>query len=76
MKEAAIFFLNFLTEDKGCLKTCPSESPENTYIQPKGHSTYTMILFLIRKQDREFPIMTADLRWMYFDFEHYTFYWS
>lgn len=36
MKEAAVFFLDFLIEDKGYLKTCPSVSPENTYILPNG----------------------------------------
>ena len=36
MKEAAIFFLDFLIEDKGYLKTSPSVSPENTYILPNG----------------------------------------
>ena len=36
MREAALFFLDFLVEDKGYLKTCPSVSPENTYILPSG----------------------------------------
>lgn len=36
MREAALFFLDFLIEDKGYLKTCPSVSPENTYILPNG----------------------------------------
>jgi len=36
MREAALFFLDFLIEDKGYLKTCPSVSPENTYILPTG----------------------------------------
>ncbi len=38
MKEAAIFFLDFLVEDpaSGELITCPSVSPENTYILPSG----------------------------------------
>lgn len=38
MKEAAIFFLDFLVEDpvSGKLVTCPSVSPENTYILPSG----------------------------------------
>jgi len=37
MKEAAEFFLDFLIEDtKGQLVTCPSLSPENTYILPNG----------------------------------------
>lgn len=36
MKEAALFFTDFLIEDKGYLVTCPSESPENTYILPNG----------------------------------------
>ncbi|HKL98672.1 MAG TPA: glycoside hydrolase family 95 protein [Mobilitalea sp.] len=36
MREAAVFFLDFLIEDKGYLKTCPSVSPENTYILPTG----------------------------------------
>lgn len=38
MREAAIFFLDFLIEDNGYLKTCPSVSPENTYILPNGES--------------------------------------
>ena len=37
MKEAAEFFLDFLIEDdRGRLVTCPSVSPENTYILPSG----------------------------------------
>ncbi|MDF2587711.1 MAG: hypothetical protein K0S41_1552 [Anaerocolumna sp.] len=36
MREAALFFLDFLIEDNGYLKTCPSVSPENTYILPSG----------------------------------------
>lgn len=36
MREAALFFLDFLIEDQGYLKTCPSVSPENTYILPSG----------------------------------------
>ncbi len=37
MKEAAEFFLDYLIEDpKGRLVTCPSVSPENTYILPGG----------------------------------------
>lgn len=36
MREAALFFIDFLVEDKGYLKTCPSVSPENTYILPSG----------------------------------------
>lgn len=37
MKEAAEFFVDFLIEDsKGRLVTCPSVSPENTYILENG----------------------------------------
>jgi len=36
MREAALFFLDFLIEDNGYLKTCPSVSPENTFILPTG----------------------------------------
>lgn len=36
MRECALFFLDFLIEDKGYLKTCPSVSPENTFILPSG----------------------------------------
>lgn len=36
MAEAALFFLDFLVEYKGYLVTCPSVSPENTYILPSG----------------------------------------
>ncbi len=36
MREAALFFLDFLIEDNGYLKTCPSVSPENTYVLPNG----------------------------------------
>ncbi|NLW08531.1 MAG: glycoside hydrolase family 95 protein [Firmicutes bacterium] len=37
MKEAAGFFLDFLVPDpRGRLVTCPSVSPENTYILPTG----------------------------------------
>ncbi|WP_243122162.1 glycoside hydrolase family 95 protein [Clostridium thermarum] len=39
MKEAAEFFVDFLIEDsKGNLVTCPSVSPENTYLLPNGQS--------------------------------------
>ena len=39
LKEAALFFVDFLTENKnGQLVTCPSVSPENTYILPSGES--------------------------------------
>jgi alpha-L-fucosidase 2 len=36
MREAALFFLDFLIEDNGFLKVCPSVSPENIYILPSG----------------------------------------
>ncbi len=36
MKEAALFFTDYLIEDGGYLVTCPSVSPENTYILPSG----------------------------------------
>jgi alpha-L-fucosidase 2 len=37
MAEAAAFFLDYLVEDgSGRLVTCPSASPENTYILPSG----------------------------------------
>lgn len=36
MREAALFFLDFLIEYKGYLITCPSVSPENIYILPNG----------------------------------------
>ena len=36
MREAAEFFLGFLIEHDGYLVTCPSVSPENTYILPNG----------------------------------------
>lgn len=37
LKEAALFFVDFLMEDKnGKLVVCPSVSPENTYIKPDG----------------------------------------
>ncbi len=36
MREAALFFLDFMIEHEGYLKTCPSVSPENTYILPSG----------------------------------------
>lgn len=40
MREAAEFFIDFLVEDKnGYLVTCPSLSPENSYIAPDGHRT-------------------------------------
>jgi alpha-L-fucosidase 2 len=38
MKEAALFFTDFLIEEEGYLVTCPSVSPENTYILPSGVS--------------------------------------
>ena len=36
MRESALFFLDFLIEHDGYLVTCPSVSPENTYILPNG----------------------------------------
>lgn len=36
MREAAQFFLDFLIEHNGYLVTCPSVSPENTFILPNG----------------------------------------
>ena len=40
MREFAIFFVDFLTEDsEGYLVTCPSLSPENRYILPDGYDT-------------------------------------
>lgn len=36
MREAALFFLDFLVEHDGYLVTCPSVSPENTFILPGG----------------------------------------
>lgn len=37
MRQFAIFFVDFLTEDEtGALVTCPSLSPENRYILPDG----------------------------------------
>lgn len=38
MKDAALFFMDFLIEHNGYLMTCPSVSPENTYILPSGES--------------------------------------
>ena len=36
MRDAALFFLDYMIEDEGYLKTCPSVSPENTFILPSG----------------------------------------
>lgn len=36
MRDAALFFLDYMIEDNGYLKTCPSVSPENTFILPNG----------------------------------------
>lgn len=36
MCEAALFFIDFLVEKDGYLVTCPSVSPENTFILPSG----------------------------------------
>ena len=36
MRESALFFLDFLIDHNGYLVTCPSVSPENTYILPNG----------------------------------------
>lgn len=38
MREAAQFFLDYLVEHEGYLVTCPSVSPENTFLLPNGHS--------------------------------------
>ena len=39
LKDFALFFVDFLVEDKGFLVTCPSVSPENRYILPGGKDT-------------------------------------
>ncbi len=36
LREAALFFLDFCIDYKGHLCTCPSVSPENTFILPNG----------------------------------------
>jgi alpha-L-fucosidase 2 len=36
IREAALFFEDFLVEHNGYLVTCPSVSPENTYVLPNG----------------------------------------
>ena len=36
IQEAVLFFLDFLIEDQGYLKTCPTVSPENSYLLPGG----------------------------------------
>lgn len=36
MREAALFFLDFCIDYQGYLCTCPSVSPENTFILPNG----------------------------------------
>lgn len=36
IEQSVIFFEDFLVEKDGCLVTCPSISPENTYILPSG----------------------------------------
>lgn len=36
MREAAEFFLDFMVEHEGYLVTCPSVSPENTFVLPTG----------------------------------------
>ncbi|PHV71611.1 alpha-L-fucosidase [Sporanaerobium hydrogeniformans] len=36
LEEGVLFFLDFLVEKEGQLLTCPSVSPENTYILPNG----------------------------------------
>lgn len=36
LEEAALFYLDFLIEDRGEYVTCPSVSPENTYIMENG----------------------------------------
>jgi alpha-L-fucosidase 2 len=38
IREAVFFFEDFLVEHKGWLVTCPSVSPENTYILPSGET--------------------------------------
>ena len=36
LKSAVLFFVDYLVEYEGCYVTCPSVSPENTYILPDG----------------------------------------
>ena len=36
MREAALFFLDYMIEVDGHLMTCPSVSPENSYVLPNG----------------------------------------
>ena len=40
LTEIALFYLDYLiTDQDGCLVTCPSTSPENTFILPNGHKS-------------------------------------
>lgn len=71
MKEAAIFLLDYMVEDKnGYLVTCPSLSPENSYILPNGDIcslTYSptmdiqLITALFRKIIKSCQILNKDL---------------
>lgn len=36
LEDAVLFFVDYLVEDKGQYVTCPSVSPENTYVMPDG----------------------------------------
>lgn len=75
MKEAAMFLLDYMVEDKnGYLVTCPSLSPENSYILPKGDVcslTYSptmdiqLTTALFRKVIEASKILNKD-----FDFAH------
>lgn len=38
MKKAVLFFHDFLVEKDGYFVTCPSQSPENTFLLPNGES--------------------------------------
>ncbi len=42
LKEAALFFVDFLVKKDGVYVTCPSTSPENRYKTPEGDTCITM----------------------------------
>ena len=66
IQEASIFFLDYLCKKDGCLVTCPSTSPENTYILENGQMSTicfgpTMDSQIIRELWKGFIEISNDL---------------
>lgn len=67
LREAALFYCDFLVEKDGYLVTCPSTSPENRFIDPNNGESRavslatTMDMTLVREVFRHYLAACADL---------------